>query len=408
VLRHRDYALVQAGNAVSNLGTWMQYVGIGWALRGLTAWPLALVLSFVAQFGPSLVLGPVAGAVADRLDRRRIVLVSTVVQAIPAVLLGVLISRGELTIGWLLGLAAVGGVGLAFNSPAATAIVPRLVPPAEIHQAVTFTAAATNLTRVFGPTIGGFAIHEWGLDWAFYLNAVSFLAVIVAWWFVRPEGTRVEDGAPTESYLDRLRAGIAYASGHPLVRDLLILNAVLAAFLYHAPLMPAFARDVLHGDAFTYSLLTTGTGIGAVLGAFAAGEVRTDRARRRVTVAGALVCPVALIVFSRSRNITLSVACLAGFGFGYFLVLASSQGLLVLGTTDEYRGRVMGLFAMASVGGVPIAGLMGGAVASWIGPPSAVLWAASIVLVFTLAQSWRILRDHDEPVAGAVLPEAVA
>ena len=120
VLRHRDYTLVQAGNAVSNLGTWMQYVGIGWALRSLTSWEFTLGLSFVAQFGPSLVLGPVAGAVADRFDRRRIVLVGTLLQAVPAALVGVLITRGDLTIHWLLGLATAGGVAQAFVQPAAS------------------------------------------------------------------------------------------------------------------------------------------------------------------------------------------------------------------------------------------------------------------------------------------------
>lgn len=397
VLRHRDYALVQAGNAVSNLGTWMQYVGIGWALRSLTSWAFALGMSFVAQFGPSLVLGPVAGAVADRVDRRHIVLVGTFLQAIPAALIGVLITRGDLTMYSLLGLAAAGGVAQAFVQPAASAIVPRLVDPSEVHEAVTFTTALVNLTRVAGPTIGGLAIHWWGLDWAFYLNAISFLAVIVAWWFVRPAGTRPDPAEAAEPYLDRMRRGWAYASSHPMIRDLLLLNAALAAFLYHAPLMPAFARDVLHGDAFTYSVLTTATGIGAVIGAFAAGEIHSDEARRRVTALAALVCPVALLGFSASRNLALSVACLSLFGFGYFLFLASSQSLIILATTDEYRGRVMGLFGMASIGGVPIAGLVGGAVASWLGPPGAVAVAASIVLVFTSFEAWRVLHD-DEPV----------
>src|SRR5262249_40161356 len=152
---------------------------------------------------------------------------------------------------------------------------------------------------------------------------------------------------------------------------LLLLNAVLAAFLFHAPLMPAFARVVLHGDEFTYSLLTTATGIGAVVGAFLAGEIHSDAARRRTTAVAAVLCPIALLAFASSRRVALSVVCLTVFGLGYFLFLATSQSLIILVTPDEYRGRVMGLFGMASIGAVPIAGLAGGAVASWLGTPQA-------------------------------------
>jgi MFS family permease len=392
VLRHRDFAFVQLGNAVSNLGTWMQYVGIGWALSGLTRWPLALGMSFVAQFGPSFVLGPVAGAAADRFDRRRIVIISTVASALPAAAIGLLITRGELTIGRLLFLATLGGIAQAFTQPAATAIVPRLVPAEEIHEAVTFTSAAVNLARVAGPSIGGAAIRLWGLDWAFYLNAISFLGVIVAWAFVRPSGTRVSAAERAEPYLQRLRAGVAYASREPLVRDLLLLNAVIAAFLFHAPLMPDFARVVLHGDEFTFSLLTTATGVGAVVGAFLAGEIHSDAMRRRVTAIAAVVSPIALLVFASSRRVGLSVACLVVFGLGYFLFLATSQSLIILVTPDDYRGRVMGLFGMASIGAVPIAGLAGGAVASWLGTPQAVTVAAAITLVFTAWQAADVLR----------------
>jgi MFS family permease len=400
VLRHRDFAFVQLGNAVSNLGTWMQYVGIGWALSGLTRWPLALGMSFVAQFGPSFVLGPVAGAFADRFDRRRIVILSTVASALPAAAIGVLITRGELTIGRLLFLATLGGIAQAFTQPAATAIVPRLVPGDEIHEAVTFTSAAVNLARVAGPSIGGAAIRLWGLDWAFYLNAISFLGVIVAWAFVRPSGTRASAAERSEPYVQRLRAGIAYASREPLVRDLLLLNAVIAAFLFHAPLMPDFARVVLHGDEFTFSLLTTATGIGAVVGAFLAGEIHSDDMRRRVTAIAAVVSPIALLVFASSRRVGLSVACLVVFGLAYFLFLATSQSLIILVTPDDYRGRVMGLFGMASIGAVPIAGLAGGAVASWLGTPQAVTVAAAITLVFTAWQAVDVVR---RPARSAVV-----
>jgi MFS family permease len=382
VLRHRDYALVQAGGAISNLGTWMQYVGIGWALRGLTSWEFALGLSFVAQFGPSLVLAPSAGVLADRFDRRRIVMWGTVAQALPPVGIGALITTGHLTIGRLLALAALGGVAQALTLPAGSAIVPRLVPPQDTHQAVTFGTAAVNITRVGGPAIGGAAIHLWGLDWAFYLNAISFGAVVVAWWFVRPAHTRAT--AEERAARGTLREGLEYARTHHLIRHLLLLNLVIGAFMFHAPLMPAFARDVLDGDSWTYSLLTSATGIGAVIGAFAAGELRRQEHRWRAVVGASLLCPAALLVFAASTALWVSLVALVGFGVGYFLFLATSQSMLILAAPDDYRGRVMGLFGMSSVGAVPFAGLAGGALAGVIGPRPAVAIAAGAILTYAL------------------------
>ncbi len=382
VLRHRDYALVQAGNAISNLGTWMQYVGIGWALRGLTSWEFVLGLSFVAQFGPSLLLGPGAGVLADRFDRRRLVLAGTIAQAIPPLLTGWLITQDALTIPRLLGLAAAGGVFQAITMPAGSAIIPRLVPPEETHQAVTFGTAAINFTRVFGPAIGGTAIRLWGLDWAFFLNGLSFFGVVVAWWLVRPANTRAT--LAERANRGSLRDGIAYAREHHLVRHLLVLNGVIAVFMFHAPLMPAFARDVLHGDAWTYSLLTSATGVGAVLGAFFAGELRSQAKRWTAVAGAAILVPVSLIAFAASSTVAVSVTALVGFGAGYFLFLATSQSMLILATPDEYRGRVMGLFGMSSVGAVPFAGLAGGTIAGFTGPRAAVAIAAGCILAYAI------------------------
>ncbi len=367
---------------MSNLGTWMQYVGIGWALRGLTSWEFALGLSFVAQFGPSLVLAPSAGVLADRFDRRRIVILATVAQSLPPFATAILITQGRLTIAWLLFLATLGGIAQAVVLPAGSAIVPRLVPPEDAHQAVTFGSAAVNMTRVVGPAIGGAAIHLWGLDWAFYLNGISFFGVVAAWWFVRPSNTRAT--AEERNARGNLREGVAYARGDHLVRHLLLLNMVVGIFMVHAPLMPAFARDVLGGDSWTFSVLTSATGIGAVLGALAAGELRRERQRWRAIVVSSLVIPGALLLFASSTMLLVSVVALVAFGVSFFLLLATSQSMLVIATPDYYRGRVMGLFGMSSVGGVPFAGLLGGAIAGLIGPRSAVALAAGCILAYAL------------------------
>lgn len=383
VLRHRDYALVQVGNAVSNLGTWMQYVAIGWTLVQLTSWPFAVSMSFVAQFGPALVLSPLTGVVADRFDRRRTVMLGNLFMALPPLVIAWLVAHDRIGIRSLLLLAGLGGVGLAFTNPASNAVLPALVPAAEVHQAVTFGATAVNVMRVLGPSVGGFAIARWGPDWAFTLNGISFLAVVVAWMLVRPANTRPA-AHPGEGFLTRLREGMRYAMARRALRRLLGLNAVVATFVFHAPLMPLFAVSVLGGDAHTLTVLTTATGVGAVVGAFLAGELRSDARRAFVVSFGALACSGALVVFSRSRSLLLSCSCLVLFGLGYFLFLATSQSMLVMTVHDEYRGRVQGLLGTVSIGGVPIAAVLAGWFGSWFSPPTAVLIGALVMLACAL------------------------
>jgi len=396
VLRHRDLALVEVGNSVSQLGTWMQYVGFGWAISGLTRWPFAVALSFVAQFSPSLVLAPFAGAIADRFDRRHVVIMGNLAMTAPPVAIGLFIADHSLTIPWLLALATMGGIAQALTYPAQMAVVPRLVPEDEVGQAISLNAGLMSFTRMLGPGAGGLAIGLWGLQSAFYLNGISFLAVVAAWMFVRPEGTRADRAAG--SFLVEMRRGLAYARRVPLVRHLLILVAVVSMFVFHGPLMPLFARDVLHGGVTAYSLLSSATGIGAIFGAFIAGEIVTDRMRRTAIAAGGLGSAAALLMFSVSRSLALSVVCLAGFGLSYFAMHASVTTVLMLAVPDDYRGRIMGLFGMFATGGVPIAAILGGLVGSWLGPPTAVAIGGSAIgayaVWFVASGALRLVRTE--------------
>ena len=163
---------------------------LGWAIRQLSAWPFAVALSLVAQFLPFLLLAPFGGALADRVSRRTVVVVGNIVAVVPSVALGLLVATGSQTIPLLLLLAAAGGVATALSQPAMSAVVGEIVPAAELPEAVASVSVMTNLTRVAGPSLATLVISAWGLQWAFYLNAVSFLAVVVAWAFVRADTRR--------------------------------------------------------------------------------------------------------------------------------------------------------------------------------------------------------------------------
>jgi MFS family permease len=158
----------------------------------------------------------------------------------------------------------------------------------------------------------------------------------------------------------------------------------MSLFVFHAPLMPVFAKDVLHGGVSTYSVLTTATGVGAVLGAGVAGELLTDRRRRWAIGVGAVLSSGSLVAFAASRVLPLSTACLIGFGIGYFLLAATTTTVMMLVAEDAYRGRLMGLLQMATTGGVPIAGLLGGALGNALGAPGTVALGSSLMLAYSL------------------------
>src|SRR5260221_370390 len=195
-------------------------------------------------------------------------------------------------------------------------------------------------------------ISGWGLQWAFYLNAASFFAAVVAWAFVRT-ATRAHE---THGPLDRQ------------IGFLLLVTFVTTFVVYHAALMPVIVTDLLHGGTSEYALLQTMTGVGAIVGAIVAGEFLTDR-RRRIAIGAALGCIATMYVFiSTSTTLWVTAVALAGFGFAFFVLSTVTQGLLIAGSPDAFRGRVMGLYTMMTAGGVPIAALIGGPIGSTVGP----------------------------------------
>jgi MFS family permease len=402
VLRHRDFAFVQTGNSISQLGTWMQYVALGWGIRELSSWPFAVALSLVAQFGPSLVLSPYAGSVADRFDRRRVVMLGNLLMVIPPIVIGVLVTLGIQTIPSILALAALGGIAQAMTQPAMIAIVPRIVPGDEITQAIASASVLQNLTRIFGPTLGAVAISTLGLDWAFYLNGVSFLAVVAAWAFVHPP-PEIKT-ASGESYSKQIWEGVGYARRHAQMVQLLIYAAVMSLVVYHSALLPVIATDVLHSGASGYGLLQSASGVGAILGALIAGEIITDARRRFALVGGVFVTGTAYAIVAVSRSLPLSLFGLALFGFAFFMANAVSQSVLLTVTSDEYRGRIMGLYSTVVAGGVPIAALIGGTIGSLLGVTQAVGIAALVLFVygswFVAGRGYRTVGVHErmEPI----------
>ncbi|MGE0877926.1 MAG: MFS transporter [Acidimicrobiia bacterium] len=382
VLRHRDFTLVSGGNFISQLGTWSQYVGIGWAARQSTDSTFLVSIAFASQFAPSLLLSSVAGVAADRFDRRALVIVGNLVMMIPPIVVGLLLRNGPISIGALVALILVGGSAQAFTQPAAMALIPSLVPPDELSAAIPINTGVVSLTRVMGPGLGAAAIKAWGISWGFYLNAVSFLAVVIACLAMRARPPR--NAVTTEPFVLRLRKGMQYARANPTVGRLLALTLVATFFTVQAALMPSYVKDVLHAGVSTYAVISSTPGFGAVAGAIIAGEIRTDRARRMVIITSAVFISGALLTLALTNASWLAITVMAGFGFGYFLQSTLISTMLMQASVDEYRGRIMGLYGTASIGMIPINSLLAGFIAEHVGIQRTIGVCGAAIVVFTV------------------------
>ena len=367
IFAHRDFRLIALGNTVSQLGFWAQYVAVGWAATALTNSKFLIALAFSAQFWPTLIISPLAGILADRYDRRHLVMYGNLAMALPPLLIGVLIQTGHITLLLLLLLVLLGGVGQAFTQPATVALIPALVPADRVSAAIAANSGLSSSTRIIGPTLAGAVIAAWGVAWGFHINAASFLAVTVACMLVRARPVvppRAKGGKRIE-----LRAGIAYARHNPAVGRLVLLNASICFLLMHSALMPIFAKQVLHGNVSTYGLLSGAPGVGFTGAALLMAWLQKGRRQRGALVVGGFGIGAALMLVAVSRSIPLTVAALGLFGACQFTVNTTSMTMLVTVCDDAFLGRVISLFMMLSVGVIPVNSVIAGVLASALGAP---------------------------------------
>ncbi|MCW2522251.1 MAG: transporter [Frankiales bacterium] len=394
VFAHRDFRLIVAGNTLSQLGFWAQYVAVGWVATSVTDSKFLITLAFSAQFWPTLIFSPLAGLLADRQDRRRLVLYGNLAMVLPPLTIGVLIETGHITYLALVSLVFLGGIGQAFTQPATVAFIPALVPADRVSAAIAVNSGLTQSTRIIGPALAGAIIAAWGVAWGFHINAASFLTVTVACLLVRARPARAARG-PSGNLAD-LRAGIAYARQNPVVGRIILFTSAVSLLLMQGALMPIFAKQVLHGDVSTYGLLSSAPGIGAVFGALAFRWLQAGRPQRGALIGCSFGIGLALLLVAVSRSVPLTVAALGLFGGCYFAVSTISMTIIITVSDDAFRGRVISLFMMSTAGLTPVSSIIAGGLASALGAPLTVgLCAAGVLLtvgVFCLARSAHVIK----------------
>jgi MFS family permease len=373
-----------AGAMVGSIGSWMQATAQGWLVLDLTDSPAALGVVSALQTLPVLLLSVVAGVIADRVDRRRLLASTQLFAGGVALTLAILTTTGVVAFWHVALLALLAGTATAMQTPSYQAIVSTLVDRRAIGSAVALNSAQFNLSRILGPSLAGAVIAAGGLQLAFWGNAVALVIVAAVLFGLRvapePELARVQ-----ASMWANLIDGIRYVRSRRTIAVLVLLAGVPAMFLLnYLVLLPVFARDVLVIGAPGLGLLSGGIGVGALTGALGLAALRPSGGSGRSLLAGLVVASCALIVFAASRFVPLSVAALAVLGACQVLYYATTNTLLQVLVPGRLRGRVMSLYILSSWGLIPIGNVVAGAVAERASPSIALIGGGLVTIAAVL------------------------
>jgi MFS family permease len=395
-LENPKFRSVWSGMLISQTGAWMQSTALSFLVFQLTGSALQTSLVMFFTTLPTLLFSVFGGAIADRADPRRIVIAMQTLFMANAFLLAALTFSGAIRVWQIYAVAFTNGVAFAFDSPSRQAMLPLLIERRDIRNAIALNAAAFNGSRMIGPAIAGLIYRSIGPAWCFLANGVSFLGMLVPLSRLRLDRPADREAMPV---LAQITGGLGYVRSHTMVRPLLELVAIFGIFAFPwGVLMPAFTVKVLGLGAAENGLLYGAYGAGSTLGALVVASLQRVRRPGRVIFGLVVVSAAVLAASALPRSLP---AAMAGIGVtGFFLVatMSSTNGFIQSQVDDAYRGRVMSLHTMATMGTGPIGSVIAGALADRYGVPASIALNGALLFLFSVVQFFRartVVR-HDE------------
>jgi MFS family permease len=379
----------------------MQLVAQSWLVLRLTDSGVALGMTLALQFAPTLVIGPWAGVIVDRIDKRRLLAMTTVVEGVLALVLGVVTVVGAVDVWMVYVLATLLGIVTAFDNPGRRAFVAELVAERDVANAVGLNSTVFTAARVVGPAVAAALIASVGVAWCFLVNAASYGAVLVALLAMRPsELRRTSPIAPGKR---QLREGLRYVRANAPVLRALVTVAVVSTFAFNFQVvMPLFAERELAGGAATYGSLMAALGLGSLAGAL--GVAYAGRASGRALAVSAIVLGVALSATAAAPTQAVALGALPVVGAGMMVLLAMATAICNEEAAPAYRGRVMALFAVAFLGSTPIGGPLVGWISQTVGARAGLLVGAFAALATGTALIARSREPQSHEVPESVVP----
>lgn len=376
--QHRAFAVMWAASLISNIGTWMHSVGASWLMTGLSPSPLIISLVQTATTLPVFLFALGAGALADIFNRRRLLIITNAMMFVVTVLFAVLVWTGNITAGWLLFFTFLLGTGTAFIAPAWQAVIPRMVPVADLPQAVALGGISTNISRAIGPALAGLLISLYGIAWPFVANALSFIAIIggLVWWkYAAPAPSTT---LPPERVWEAMKTGVRYAfNSEPLKATMWHVTGFMFFANAFWGLLPLISRGQLGGDASYFGILLGAMGFGAVICAFALPALNARLSANRLVVMGTLGTALATAYFGVAEHQGLAVLASFAFGVSWILVLATVNVSAQQALPEWVRGRGLAVFLMVLFGAMGLGAAFWGWLAGQTSIETAMLAAAA-------------------------------
>jgi MFS family permease len=393
-LSHRNYRLFWTGAFLSNVGTWMQAVAQGWLVLQLTNSSFWLGLDAFMATAPAFVFTLLGGVFADLLDRRRLLIYTQVVAGLAALGLAMFVWTGAVNRWIVLGFSFVTGCCMALASPSYLAMTYDLVGREDLANAVALNSTQFQLSRVVGPALAGFGFRLFGLAGCFFVNGLSFIAVVISLRMVRLEPGMPKREVPSHSakglrslWRDLLE-GFRYVRNRPRVFSLLMISAVNS--LFGAPyfaLVPIYARDVFHLGATGLAWLMGMAGAGAFCGAALLTVLGDFRRKGWFVLGGSVAFGVSVMAFALSTHLMLSYLFLFALGFAIVSSVAAANTLLQKLVTDQMRGRVMSLFILSFMGSMPIGNILAGSASHRFGVPHTLAAGGLVIVIFAITMT---------------------
>ncbi|MCR4342162.1 MAG: MFS transporter [Gemmatimonadaceae bacterium] len=385
---HRNFRIFWIGQAVSLTGSWVQIVAQGWLALDLSNDPFIVGVVSAAGSFPVLLFSLYGGVIADRYDKRKLVMIGQSLLALEAAVLWWFVVSGTITIPWLIALAAFAGVVSAFEIPARQALLIELVEREDLMDAIALNTSAFNLARILGPSIAAAVIASAGLAWCFALNTLSFSAVLAGLFMLRLPPHVRPVGRP--SPIAGLREGMAYMFATSEIVVVMRMVSVFSIFgVPYLTLMPVFAREALGLGASGYGVLMTVTGVGALSGALFLAAVGGRIQRGRLFATASIAFPLVVLALSATRQAPVAAFVLLLCGLFMILQTALANGILQAVVRDELRGRVMAAYVVVYVGFAPIGSFAGGAMARAVGIEWTLAAGGAVMLLFALWTFWK-------------------
>ena len=388
----RNYRLYFAGQLISTTGTWMQSIAQAWLVLQITGSGVALGLTVALQFLPVLLVGAWGGLVADRVDKRRLLVGTQAAAGVLALVLGTVTALGVVQL-WMIYVLALGlGAVSALDNPARRAFVVEMVGAEHVSNAVSLSSAMFMAARVIGPAISGLVIAGFGVSWCFFANGVSYSAAVLA--FVAMRENEFFAVEPVPKRKGQLREGLRYAWSTPALRLVLVLTAVIGTLAFNFQVvLPLLAKETFSGGAETLGVLYAFMSIGSVIGGLV--SAHEAQATRRFVLGAALAFGAALVAAAFAPTLGLELLVLVPVGAAGIAFTAMSNGVIQTECAPEMRGRVAALFTVAFLGSTPIGGPIIGWVSQQLGPRAG-LWVGGVATLAVTVAAIAVIRRHRE------------